>query len=165
MVIADDPRSMDELGELSARERALKRELIEHLRRDIYVKLAPSSIEGVGVIAVRDVPAGVNPFQTCNATLAKEEVTIPFSAAEIATLPDSVVGLVKSFFAPLTDERNVELSDERGGIVYGVNATGLNTLDVSWYLNHSDEPNVRSAPMRFDPIHPSIHPSFLSRLA
>ena len=88
-----------------------------------------------------------------------------FSAAEIATLPDSVVGLVKSFFAPLTDERNVELSDERGGIVYGVNATGLNTLDVSWYLNHSDEPNVRSAPMRFDPIHPSIHPSFLSRLA
>ena len=59
MVIADDPRSMDELGELSARERALKRELIEHLRRDIYVKLAPSSIEGVGVIAVRDVPAGV----------------------------------------------------------------------------------------------------------
>lgn len=30
-----------------------------------------------------------------------------------------------------------------GGLVYGVNATGLERLDASWFVNHGEDPNVR----------------------
>ena len=135
-----------------------KRALLRWLHRDVYVKLGVYSIEGVGVFAVRVIPRGQNPFTTCNDHLLRREKMITLSEREIEECAEgagtkAISTLVKSFFAPLTeivDEtdgkgkgREVECRDEDGGLLFGVNATGTNTLDASWYLNHSEEPNVR----------------------
>jgi hypothetical protein len=109
----------------------------------VWVKLAPSKIEGVGVVAVRDIPPGTNPFGICNDHLAAKELMLPFSQREVDALCPEVQQLVRSFFAPLTHFGSTEeLVTEEGGLSYGVNATGLHALDVSWYLNHSADPNV-----------------------
>ena len=114
-----------------------------HLESGVWVKLAPSKIEGVGVVAVRDIPRGTNPFGSCNDHLKGKELMLPFSQQEVEGLCPEVQHLVKSFFAPLTHfDSTEELRNEDGHLSYGVNATGLHTLDVSWYLNHSADPNV-----------------------
>ena len=148
--------------ELNAQEQRWKKGLRRHLATEVWVKLGPSKIEGVGVIAIRDIPSKTNPFAACNDKEVKDdlygnnqqlhcmtegglkgkEVMIPLSESEVKELPLEVQIMVKSFFAPLTHEDNTEVLNERGEMSYGVNATGLNTLDVSWYLNHSDKPNV-----------------------
>lgn len=52
--------------------------------------------------------------------------------------------MIKCFFAPLTDGDNWENVRTTGGkdLIYGVNATGCNDLNCSWFLNHSDDPSV-----------------------
>ena len=54
----------------------------------------------------------------------------------------SLQNLIKSFFAPLTEDDGIEIREANGDLVFGINATGTNTLDISWYLNHSDNPNI-----------------------
>ena len=49
---------------------------------------------------------------------------------------------VISFFAPLTEDDGDTPLKKNGSVLYGVNATGCNTLDLSWYLNHSKDPNI-----------------------
>ena len=64
-------------------EQRTKARLLEWMRRGVYVKLARSDIEGVGVVAVRDIPKGTIPFTTCNDHLLRKEVfsslTLPLS--------------------------------------------------------------------------------------
>ena len=54
---------------------------------------------------------------------------------------------LSSFFAALDDPRDptaaTRLRDVTGGLVYGMNATGLERLDASWFVNHGEDPNVR----------------------
>ena len=134
----------------------LKAQLMEHLTKRSVVKLAPSSIDGVGVFAVVDIPAGVDPFSSPNSHLCAQEVSIPLSATELDTLPPSVVDLVTEFHAEMDMEDCIAEAAEQAHhhhaaanassipIYYGVNATGLATLDASWYLNHSESANVES---------------------
>ena len=57
---AQDPATAFE--KMVAREQAMKEDLLDHLRHHAYVKLGPSSIAGVGVFALVDIAAGVDPF-------------------------------------------------------------------------------------------------------
>lgn len=133
---------------LSSSADALKRSLLNHLRHRSYVKLAPSHIAGVGVIAVRDIPPDTDPFLPPNAhLLPPEPPCIAVHASELATLPLAVRTQLFTFFAALDDPRDptgaARLRDATGGLVYGVNATGMERLDASWFLNHGEDPNVR----------------------
>ncbi|CAK0860327.1 unnamed protein product [Prorocentrum cordatum] len=120
-----------------------RRALLRHLREEASVHLGPSTIAGVGVFAFREIAEGVDPFEVCNAHLAAEERFITFSGAEIRDFAEPVRERVKEFFAPLTEEDGwTPQQDESGEPTYGVLATGLNSLNISWFLNHSDEPNV-----------------------
>ena len=117
---------------------SLKTELLDHLRYRSYVRLAPSCEKGagVGVFAVIDIPAGVDPFCTPNASLRGHERSVNISLEELraAGLPPAVVNHVLDFHAV------------SGGTV-GVSATAMAAMDASWYLNHSyDAPNVRAVP-------------------
>ena len=123
-------------------EAARKAALLEHLRGGTWVRLGASAVEGVGVIAARDIPAGTDPFRACNAHLARPEEMVELTQAEVESLPPEVQALVRAFFAPLTDDNDVEWRGPDGGLLFGVNATGVSTLDASWYLNHSAAPNV-----------------------
>eukprot|EP00392_Amoebophrya_sp_AT5.2_P013432 g13550.t1 len=131
---------------------ALKVELLDHLEHDVYVKLGVSAVEGCGVIAIRDIPAGVDPFPVCNREALNFDVSSSDEVSVVVTEHDlenrnlhpEVRRLVKSFFAPLTDEDpGREMKTLGPPLEYGVNATGMNTLNVGWYLNHSENPNVR----------------------
>merc|ERR1712232_806009 len=95
-----------------------------------------SPLHGVGVFAVRPIPVGVNPFHTCNEHLMGVEECISVSEGELLRfgVSEVVVDLVKSFFAPLTREEDNDTpvrSTRDGTLVYGINATGLTTLDAS----------------------------------
>jgi len=117
--------------------------LEHHLREEASVHLAPSKIAGVGVFAFRPMKQGVDPFPVCNRHFAAKETFCVFSDSKLGQLPPAVVEELKSFFAPLTEEDGWEPQrDDDGGLLRGVLVTGLSTLNVSWFLNHSDEPNL-----------------------
>lgn len=102
-----------------------KKQHILNLLQKTYCRLQPSSIQGVGVFAIRDIPKNTNPF---------EGVTIPdselFSQSELAELPEEVKTMVNDFF----------VADEEGRI--DIPDYGLNGIDISFFINHSKTPNL-----------------------
>ena len=45
----------------------------------------------------------------------------------------------------VTNEINVDGKVSIGRpVLYGINATGLVSMDMSWYVNHSDTPNIET---------------------
>lgn len=104
-----------------------KDELIQDLKNNVYCRLQPSPINGIGIFAIRDIPKGVNPFRGCRMPTWKkfrrEEI---FSNEKIL---DEVKDFVKAVY-PL-----------KKNAVYLPNHS-LNTVDISYFLNHSDAPNA-----------------------
>ena len=45
-----------------------ERKIIHNLRNNVYCRISRSKIHGVGVIAIKDIPKGINPFKKCNKT-------------------------------------------------------------------------------------------------
>ena len=89
-----------------------------------YCRIAPSPIDGVGVFAFRDIPKGTNPFQGIENT-KWHKVTL----ADILSLDPSILRLAKGFFVT------------RGKFLY-VPEEGLNGMNISFFMNDSDAPNV-----------------------
>ena len=90
------------------------------------MRLAPG-VAGVGVIAIRDIPKGVNPFQTVGKV---RRPTTDLSTSDVGKLPGAVRKLVTDFVEP----------DEDGN--YTIPRQGMATIDTTWYINDSDTPNV-----------------------
>ena len=89
---------------------------------DVYVRLAPSRLHGVGVIAVRDIPSGTAIFGDDDAPLRR----VPVRAVRRA--PRELRRLYEDFCIL------------RAGNY--ICPRSFNDLTVSWYLNHSKSPNV-----------------------
>jgi SET domain-containing protein len=105
-----------------------KEELLNELAGNTWVMLKPSLIEGIGVFAIRDIPKGCrNMFG--NPDDAGDWINV--SKNEIETLPLHAQFLVGNYC--LYDEEN-----------YFVPAQGFKKIDISLFLNHSDEPNIIS---------------------
>ena len=105
-----------------------RQQLLSALRRDTYVMLRPSPIEGIGVFAICDIPAG------CRDMFGKPdppEHWIAISRAEVESLPAHARMLVENYC--LYDEHQ-----------YFVPRHGFKTVDLACFLNHSDAPNVVS---------------------
>lgn len=105
-----------------------KAELLHELSGNTWVMLKPSSIEGVGVFAVCNIPKG------CRDMFGKPDapedwITVP--KKEIESLPPHARFLVGNYC--LYDEEN-----------YFIPAQGFKKMDVSLFLNHSDTPNIIS---------------------
>lgn len=88
-----------------------------------YTRLKPSPGRGIGVFAIRAIPPGMNPF----AGDRLETVRVP--RADVDRIDDAEVRRVYVDFCPLVDDAFVAPVD-------------LNLLTISWYMNHSDDPNV-----------------------
>lgn len=103
-----------------------KREFLASLAR-VYTRLGKGK-NGVGVIAIRDIPKGVDPFKNCDPFGG----VIRVSESELATskAPRGVRTLVKDFCAL------------QNGYYY-VPDYGIDAMDKSYYLNHSGRPNMR----------------------
>lgn len=111
-----------------------KEELLIDLRDNVYCRIQASPLHGVGVFAVRNIPKGVNPFKgSGDPEIVEVPAALVFENPEIA---DGVKALVRDFYA--TENGVIHFSDH-----------GFNTLDISYYLNTSDNPNIAFVPEDF----------------
>ena len=90
----------------------------------VYTRIGRSRIHGVGVVAIRDIPAAAAVFQ------GEDERVVWVSRAVVRKLPKPLRQLYEDF-AMYWGER------------FGVPRT-LNMLSVGWYVNHSPRPNVEA---------------------
>jgi hypothetical protein len=103
--------------------------LLNRVLRDCYCRLQPSKIHGIGVLAVRDIPKGRNPFNTLPKYADFGYVRI--TEGELDALPPSLSQLLRELFIPTDGKMHVPN--------YGTNMIRLNC-----YLNHSTAPNMRT---------------------
>jgi|TARA_R100000501_G_C2604102_1_gene100379 SET domain-containing protein len=100
-----------------------KYKLLQNLE-GTYCIMGSSKVQGVGIIAIRDIPKGVDPLP-----IIIPEKLINLTEEDLKTLPKEVVDRVKELFI-------------RNNKVYSVSNSGLNGLGIIGYMNHSKEPNV-----------------------
>lgn len=79
----------------------------------------------MGVYAIRDIPAGINPF--LGAVIPGSEL---FMKDELVGLPEEVQTMIRDFF----------VTDAGGHI--DIPDYGLNGMDISYFVNHSKTPNM-----------------------
>ena len=100
-----------------------KRQLIKALDR-VYCRIQPSE-HGVGVFAIRDIPANTNPFIGCYSGSFT-----PITPEELKKVSEEVQKLVVDF-SPLQEGK------------YYLPRCGIARIDISFYVNHSKTPNCR----------------------
>lgn len=101
-----------------------KKDIIENIK-NTYCRLMASSIAGVGVFAIRDIPKGINPFKCI-----KELQYFQFNLDDFGKLDKEVYKMVDDFFVIEKDK------------TLTVPENGLNCMDISFFVNHSDKPNM-----------------------
>ncbi len=116
-----------------------KSDLLRNLSSETYVRLAPSKIPngGVGVIAIRDIPAHVNPFRMPRDHNPGNSI-ISLTRREVYRLPIPVRRMIQDFIA------------EEENRTYEIPTLGLNSLDPTFYLNYSKRPNLKIVEGRSD---------------
>lgn len=95
---------------------------------NVYVRLRPSPIHGIGCFAIRDIPAETDLFPQSSG----EMVWVP--KKDLVNLPPEIAKLYEDFCV------------ERGDLV-GC-PSNFNCMDLAWYPNHSDTPNAFCDPAR-----------------
>ncbi len=105
---------------------ATKKEVLNCLK-NTYCRLKPSKIEGVGVFAVRDIPKNVNPFKG-----VQNQRWYEFKLSELKSLDKELLKMIDNFFVI-----------EKNKTVY-IPRLGLNTMDMSFYVNNSKTPNIKT---------------------
>jgi SET domain-containing protein len=103
-----------------------KQKILSNLK-STYCRLKPSKIEGVGIFAIKEIPKGVNPFQS-----TKKQRWHKFQINELRFLGKEILSLIDSFFVI-----------EKDGSVYIPNC-GLSGMDMSYFLNNSKKPNMKT---------------------
>lgn len=92
-----------------------------------YCRLQPSPLGGVGIFAIRSIPKNTNIFQG-----AAKQAWFKFNKKDLQLLDKDIKRLVADFFGSEDDDS-----------VY-VPQGALNNMNISFYLNHSDQPNVKT---------------------
>jgi SET domain-containing protein len=101
-----------------------KSEFLESLK-GVYCRLAPTE-HGVGVIAIRPIPKGTDPFPDIEKGGA---IPIPKAEWEATFMDEAVRKLVEN------------MSVYQNGALM-VPDCSLNAIDPSFFLNHSENPNM-----------------------
>ncbi len=98
--------------------------------KNTYCRIGVSEISGVGVVAIQDIPKNTNPFQYPNKEFLDYNI-VKVSREEVKTLPETVQKLIKDFII-IDDNENY----------YAIPENGLNSMDITFYMNHSNKPNI-----------------------
>jgi hypothetical protein len=94
--------------------------------RNLYTRIKASS-KGVGLFAIRDIPCGTKLF------VGDVGHTVKIPVFDIDSIDDPEVRRMYIDFCPVVDNHFVAPSD-------------FNQMTMSWYLNHSETPNVMVSP-------------------
>ena len=103
-----------------------RNKILNQMRGNVYCRLAPSEIHGVGVFAVRDIPKGENPFIGC---FFGNYVGI--TERQLCSMDKGVQKIIRDFQVA-----------EKGK--WYIPSCGIQKLDISFYVNHSEKANVVS---------------------
>jgi hypothetical protein len=113
-----------------------KQKLLNNIKNKTYVRIGISKVDktGVGVIAIKDIPKDKNPFEYSNKKhghCSANTKLIDVNKYEMGDFSPGVKKMIIDFFDP-DDENN-----------YSIPLYGLNSLDISYYLNTSKTPNLK----------------------
>ena len=103
-----------------------KDQLLYELQSNTFVRLKPSPLHGIGVFAIRNIPKGCKDMFT-----HEQGEWHKLRMEELENLPESSRQLIETYC----------LFDEE---FYYVPAQGFKSMDLSLFLNHSEDANVRS---------------------
>jgi SET domain-containing protein len=103
-----------------------KEDLLKELAEETFITLRPSTVHGIGVFALRDIPKGCKTIFSRN---VGNWIKVPIR--DIENLPEASRNLVETYC--LYDETDYYLPDY-----------GFKVMDMVNYLNHSSNPNVIS---------------------
>jgi hypothetical protein len=93
---------------------------------EVYCRLSVTP-HGVGVVAIRTIPKGTDPFKNCDPH--GDVLEIPQAEFDAYDAPKEAKELVRDFCA---------LQDGK----YFVPDYGIDAIDKSYFLNHSKKPNL-----------------------
>jgi len=105
-----------------------KKLLLDELNNHTYVMLKPSPVAGIGVFAIKNIPRGCRDMFS---KPDKQENWVKLSKAEVELLPQHAKLVIENYC--LYDEENYYVPDH-----------GFKKVDLSLFLNHSDNPNIIS---------------------
>lgn len=94
----------------------------------VFCRIQPSPIHGVGVFAIRPIPAGINPLQECR-KFEFEQIDV----RDILKDP-AICESLRKLVIDMCPENNAQ---------YDIPPFSLNEIGLSYYLNHSATPNMR----------------------
>ena len=103
---------------------SIKKTILEHLENNIYCRLKPSKIHGVGVFAIRKIPKNTNPFKEFDRNV---QLLIPKS--ELNGIDENVKRLLSDFMINSENKQMILLSSTFQSF-------------FSHYLNTGIDPNV-----------------------
>lgn len=106
-----------------------KKEILKKLK-NTYCRLRPSGIEGVGVFAVRDIPAGINPMTPSKE--AENALWHEFKLSQLNDLDSEVLKMVDDFFV-IEKDKTVMIPEH-----------AFNSMDISFFVNNSGAPNMKT---------------------
>src|SRR4030042_6721507 len=105
----------------------LIKKLVKDLEVNVYCRLKPSKIHGIGVFAIKSIPKGTKIFRTSRKI--KFVGVNPKMILKNKKISRNIKEMVNDFFV---------ISGKK---LYLPNCS-LNEIDISFYVNHSDKPNV-----------------------
>lgn len=113
-----------------AMKAALYAVMLSHLKKDVYTRLRPTDFGGVGVFAIRDIPAGVYPFRSIAGVCpVYENDHVSVRKADVAAIDERLSAYLADFLVSNDDDFPIPLS-------------GPNRLTQDFFLNHSETPNL-----------------------
>lgn len=95
--------------------------------KNTYTRLGASKIHGVGVIAIQNIKKGARIFYG-----DEDTKMVWVEKDKLKGLPKEIKKLYDDFCVVI---------DKKGKKLYGC-PVNFNQMTVSWYLNHSEKPNV-----------------------
>jgi len=101
-------------------------QLLKELRQQTYITIKSSSVHGIGVFAIADIPKGCREMFSRN---VGEWIKLPVT--EVEALPAHSRNLIETYCLFDTDH-------------YYVPDYGFKVMDLVNYLNHSSSPNIIS---------------------
>jgi len=93
--------------------------------KNVYCRIKPSKINGVGVFAIKNIPKNINPFQK----LTKSK-WLKLNINLMKKIDKNVLNMIKGFFAIKKDG------------TFWAPKGGLNDINISFFMNNSNNPNV-----------------------
>lgn len=103
-----------------------KEELLKNIKQNTFCRIGISNIHGVGVIVVRDIQKGTNPYVgSCQCKY------IPVEKEEIADFDAEIKDIIHAFYSLEGDKILIP-------------ECGINGMDISYFMNHSESPNIMS---------------------